>query len=246
MKFFLILIGSVIAVFMGMGTIYFWGMGQIHPKYEHVFFTPKTPWIALPYSQEQELQKISDAIVWMDVYRNSQSTFVVDSKDSNSSLADLLKKWSGRGIILNINSNVEDIDRQLSEFLPSYIKNSAILLQSEYDIILRATKESFADIPYGSSQSDRMRFSVFAGMAPWPGGLISATPFHGDVYISALKWKSISLVNKVVVDEIHRRQKYVLIGPLKNEDELRQAQSLDADGYYIQNMQLLKSLTATH
>jgi hypothetical protein len=246
MRFFAILIGSVVVMLMAFGAIHFWGLGQVYPKYDHAFFNGDKPWIALNYSQQKALEQNPQILVWIDVFRDAQRTLVVDSAKNELTLNDTLKKWSGRRIILNLSSNDEDLDRQLAEFLPPYMKKSPILLQSEFDIVLRATKEILDDLPYGSSQSDRMRFNAFAGMAPWSGGLISATPFRGDVYVSPLKWKNISLVNKMIVDEIHRRQKYVLIGPLQTKEELRQAQSLDADGYYLQNAQLLNDLSAAH
>ncbi len=227
---------------MSLGAIYFWGIGQVYPKYDHPFFSVPTPWVAVPHDFSQELKDHPQWIAWVDVFRDSHGTLVVDKIDSATNLVEVLKEWKGRRIILNIKSNVEDIDRELAEFLPAYLDQSPILLQSEYDIILRSTKESLANLPFGSSQSDRLRLNSYQGMAPWPGGLLSAAPFHGDAFITPLKWKSVPLVNELLAREIHRRQKYLIIGPLMDLSELHLAQSLGADGVFITNKTLLETM----
>ncbi len=183
-----------------------------------------------------------DDIIWLDVYRDSSGTLVVDRAEGGPALFQILDKLEGQRVILNIESNVEDIDRQLTQGLPAFLGKTPFLLQSRYDVVLRATKETFADVPYGSSQSDWLRMNSFSGMAPWRGGLLPAAPFRGDVYIAPLRWRKIPLIKEELVTEIHRRQKYLIAGPLKTLDELHQAQRLGIDGYYVTEPSVLESL----
>jgi len=237
-----VIIGTSLIILMSLGAIYFWGVGQVFPKFDHPFFEAKKPWIVVPRSLEQEIESHPEDIVWLEVFRDSHGTLVVDKIDSGINLTDVLAQLSSHRIVLNVKSNVEDIDRQLAELLPKFLKTTPILLQSEYDIILRSTKESLANIPYGASQSDRLRLNSYEGMAPWSAGLLPAAPFHGDVYVTALKWKNVPLVDELVAREIHRRQKYLLIGPITNLDELHQAQGLAPDGFYITDANLIALL----
>jgi hypothetical protein len=248
MRFLVILFGTVLAGFLSLGIIYFWGMGRVYPKYDHPFLAAKKPWIVLPRPLSEDsavTKKIPEFVTWIDVYRNKENTLIVDSLQSTQPLSEVLPKLKGHRVILNIASNVEDIDRQIVEFLAPYVSNTPILLQSEYDVVLRATKEDSANMPFGSSQSDRLRFDTFSGMAPWAGGLLPATPFHGDVYISPLKWKNVSLISPLIVQELHRRQKDVIVGPLRTTEELQQAQSLAPDGFILQNKDVLEQFLAT-
>ncbi len=242
MRLISIILGTTIFVLMALAVIYFWGLGQVHPKYDHAFFKQSPPWIVVPRSFTEEISTHAEDIIWVEVYQDSHKTLVVDKVDSQMNLAEVLTALKGRRIILNIDSNTEDLDRQLAEFLPVYLDSTPILLQSDFDVVLRATKESLANLPFGSSQSDRLRLNAFAGMAPWSGGLLPATPFRGDVFITPLKWRAVPLINEVVAQEVHRRQKYLILGPLINQDELQQAQSLGADGYFTKEMSLLGSL----
>jgi hypothetical protein len=248
MRFFAVLFATIVVACMSLGIIYFWGMGRVYPKYDHPFFTPAKPWVVLPrtlFNDPSIQRRDPNFIEWIDVYRNKENTLVIDKLESTELLSEAMPKLKGRRVILNIASNVEDIDRQMSAFLAPYLENTSVLIQSEYDVVLRATKEESANMPFGSSQSDRLRFNTFEGMAPWPGGLLPATPFHGDIYISPLKWKNISLVNSRIVQEVHRRQKYVILGPLRQNSELEQAQSLAPDGFILENKDVLEQFLSS-
>ena len=249
MRVFGIMFGTLVIVLMSLGAIYFWGLGQVNPKYDHAFFEisaesnpPKIPWIVVPRSFSEELASHPKWIVWIDVFRDKNQTLVVDNKEGSVALTQVLGTLKGRRIILNIAANVEDIDRQLAEILPPFLDETPIVLQSEFDVVLRSTKESIANLPFGSSQSDRLRLNSFEGMAPWSGGLLPAATFHGDILITPLKWKAVPLLDANVIKEIHRRQKYVIVGPLLNQDEVHQAQSLGVDGYFIKDKAVLASL----
>jgi hypothetical protein len=245
-----IILGTLFAVNMALASVYFWGLGRVFPKYNHPFFAEKTPWIILPLSWTEELSKYPNTIIWLNIFKEKNQTLSVlsENKDpgKNLALSEVLNKVGNRRVIFNIISNVEDIDRQMLAFIKDSGKSEQILVQSDFDIILRAMKDQDANHPYGSSQSDRLRFNTFKGMALWSNGLLPATPFKGDVYISPLKWKNISLINEQIRNELRRRQKFIILGPLTNKEEVNQAESLNPDGFYFGKKEALEFFVHSH
>jgi len=248
MRFAFVILGTVVASLMALGTVYFWGLSQVYPRFDHPFLEAPLPWIAVPYqwAQDTEVNGPKDVTKpetlqwWVDIYRSSGGALVVNSQAGALSLHDLLaeapphQKW-----ILNFKQNTEDLDRQAADILRPLASRQDFLVQSDFDIVLRATKAEFAPVPYGSSQSDRMRFRTFGGMAPWPGGLLPATPFRGDVFVTPLKWHAVSLIDDAIRTELKRRQKPLLLGPLSSRQELEQAQQLRPEGVYLTEKSLL-------
>ena len=183
----------------------------------------------------------------MDVFRAKSEDLVIDSVDSTKTLVTLLNENPHRRWILNIKQNAMDIDQQLGRVLKPFLAKQEILIQSEFDVVMRSTHDEMANTPYGSSQSDWLRFTSFQGMAPWSDGLLPAVPFKGDVLITPLFWKHTPLLNDRIVHELHRRQKSVIAGPLTTKVELEQAESLGGlDGFYITNPDLLPGFATRH
>jgi hypothetical protein len=237
MRLIAVTFGTILFILMMMGTAYFWGLGQVFPRFENGFFNHALPWTVLPWTFVSELRKNEELIVWADVSRDQQKVLNV----GNQPLIEIFRQFPRHRFILNIVSNVDDIDQQVLEVTKSLQQEGRILFQSEYDVILRAMKDTYANAPYGSSQSDRMRFSVFESMAPWHAGLLPATPFRGDVFITPLKWKNVDLISDEIVRELKRRQKFLILGPLHSQEELRRAQSLGADGFYIDDASVFEA-----
>jgi hypothetical protein len=249
MRFIAILGGTCVIFGMILGTIYFWGLGQVFPKFDHPFFNHPKPWLVVPAAWIDDTNINSrlgpETVFWVDVYRGPGEVLVVGSEKSTTTLEKTLTDHPQRRWILNIKQNAMDIDRQLSQVVQPFVKTQEIVIQSEFDVVLRSTRELLANTPYGSSQSDILRFASFKGMAPWSTGLLPATPFKGDILVSPLKWRTVQLLGPEIVAEVHRRQKYVIAGPLSFLPELSQAQGLGGngavavDGYYVTTMKLL-------
>ncbi len=261
MRLIAITIGTLGILGMIAASIYFWGMGRVFPKYDHSFLSSAKPVLILPWSFQEGLKSYPEAVVWADVYATSTDTLLVAPwgetdatqkkrdetvSDKRPLLTDLLRQFPKRKIILNVVSNSMNIDAQVLAAAKEMIEKKNIAIQSEYDIILRAMKESFADLPYGASQSDRLRFNTFQSLAPWNGGLLPAVPFRGDFYLAPLMWRKIPMMSPEIANELHRRQKLLLLGPISSEAELEQAKSLGADGYLIGNETLLNKFSTPH
>jgi hypothetical protein len=237
MRLIAVTLGTIGFLFMLMGTAFFWGHGQVFPRFENAFFNHQRPWLILSWQSAIKLKKNSETIIWIDVARAPDQTLI---SDEGKLLTDVLRQFPRNRVIINIISNVTDIDQQMLAVTKDLQKQERVLFQSEFDVVLRAMKDTFANVPYGSSQSDRMRFSIFESMAPWRSGLLPATPFRGDAFITPLRWKTIDLVSEEIAKELKRRQKFLILGPLFTADELKRAESLGPDGFYIGNSELLR------
>lgn len=261
MRLIAISIGTLALLGIIAATIFFWGMGRVFPKYDHPFLNHSKPILVLPWSFHESLQNFPEAILWADVYATKSDTLLVapwgekyvlqknendTATDSRPLLVDFLRQNSQRKIILNIVSNTVNIDAQVLSAAKEMIEKKNIAMQSEFDIILRAMKDSSADLPYGSSQSDRLRFNTFQSLAPWPGGLLPAVSFRGDFYLAPLLWRKIPMMSPEISAEIHRRQKLLILGPISSEQELEQAKGLGADGFLLENESLLNKFSTAH
>jgi len=236
MRFLAVLAGTCLFVTMIMGTIYFWGLGQIFPKFDHPFFAHSGPWVVVPFAWSDQNPEV---VSWLDIYRGKTGDLVIDQESSTKTLVSVLSENPHRRWILNIKQNAMDIDRQLATVLTPFLKTQELVIQSEFDVVLRSTHEEMANTPFGSSQSDSLRLASFQGMAPWSNGLLPAVPFKGDILISALKWRSTRLLSPEIINEMHRRQKTVIVGPLSTAEEFSQAQSLGPiDGFYFREKSL--------
>lgn len=205
---------------MSLSTIHYWGLSQPYQPYANDFFNGTTPWIVLPADQIEG--KPAEFIGWMDVTENDFEK-----------LAAVLEKNPERKFILNINSNTERIDEKVAATIAK-VPDGKLLIQSPYDTVMSTIKEKRPLLAYGSSQADRMRFRTFQSM-----GILTATPFKGDVYVGSFKHNKVELFNEEIRNEFKRRFKKVIIGRLSTPEEVQQALRLDVDGIFLENPTLL-------
>lgn len=232
---------------MILSSAHFWGLSQKPKTFEHAWFQLDRPWRIAPLSL-LEKTKPSD-FIWIDVVRSQEqnlfaATSPIDLTKKYWSdrelqelgfpqLKDALTRVEGRRLVLNLLSNVEGLDLQLSDLIGASGKDR-ILVQSEFDNLMRALKKLQPLWLYGSSQAERVRFRTFESL--W---ILTATPFQGDVYVGPLKQKNVELLTEQVAAEIKRRGQHLIVGPLKNKDEWDQALRLGADGVFIDHEELL-------
>lgn len=247
MRFLAIIITTLLMTFMTVTTIHLWGLSQVFIPFESPFSKAETPWVVVPWDQYEEIKyKFPEAILWMDVYQSSNQTLLVSpwkDHDLASKLqpqastadrplfSDIVQKYPNQRILINVTSNLLDVDRQIADIIKN---DERFLIQSDYDVIMKSLKEQRPRNLYGSSIADRMRLMTFQSL--W---VLPAVPFKGDVFIGDLKHKKIEMFNEGVAQELRRRHKKIILGPLKSEADFVEASKYKPDGYFSDQIPLI-------
>lgn len=130
--------------------------------------------------------------------------------------------------ILSLKSNASDIHKDFMQLMEKLKLEKQILIQSDFDVVLKSIKEEKPMYTFGSSLSEVMRLKTFATIFLEP-----SVSMKGDTFISALTYKGRPLVTQQIVDEVKRRQKLVFLGPLTSEVEIEQAKKFNPDGLIL-------------
>jgi len=249
MRVILISILSILVVGMSLLTLRFWGLGRSPDEFDHPWFHRPAPWLILPYaSKDPDFQtKIqahlhTGAIFWIYVYQSKEENIFAlsapmpliegaypeaDLAKAGRPLKEVLIEMKDQDLILDVESNRENMDLQISD-LVGKAGNGHILIQSEFEVLLRSIKRLQPLWLYGSSEAERVRFMTFDSI-----GIGPATPFKGDIYVGPLKYKNLKLMTPSIMAELKRRQTRVILGPLENQADWDQAKSLGADGLFL-------------
>jgi glycerophosphoryl diester phosphodiesterase len=205
------------------------------------------PWRIVPLSFLGK--SIKSDFIWVDVVRSAEQNLYAVNKPIDLSkkhwsdqeltaqgfaqLKDSLAETRDRNLILNLMTNADGIDLQISDLIGTSGKGR-IMIQSEYDILMRSIKKLQPLWLYGSSQGERVRFRTFESL--W---ILPATPFQGDVYVGPFKQKNVELLTEKVAQEIKRRGQKIIVGPVQTLEEYNLALRLGADGVFIDHEELL-------
>ncbi len=228
-----------------------WGLSQIHPKYESVYFNQTSvSEIIVPWEQSFFLEENPSWILWADVYRGDNDDLLVrpwieketpaknlegQSTPTRPLLTELLKNHPSTRFVVNVIENAEGIHHQLVKLLEDSSSLERVLVTSDFSIVTNAIKELRPVMLYGSSQQDLVKLKTMKSL-----GLLPAVAFKPDVLITPLRHKNIELVDLELVQEIHRRNKKVFLGPLDSFDDIALAKSMEADGLFIADPSLLQ------
>ncbi len=122
-------------------------------------------------------------------------------------------------------SNALDIHKEVVAFIEMNNLSQRVLVNSPIDIIIKAIKELKPMWIYGTSISEVTRLKTFSTIMLEP-----AIGLRGDVFIAPVSYLSRPLADELLVTEMKRRKKIVLLGPLVNESEITPAEQLHPDG----------------
>jgi hypothetical protein len=158
--------------------------------------------------------------------------------DKEPLLENFLTEFPGSRFILNVLDNAPEVHLTLISEIKTHNAGNRVLIQSDIDLVLSSIKELEPLWLFGTSLSDIMKLNTFDSI-----GLAPTSPFHGDVFISPMKVMGRPAFTESVLNEIRRRLKPVVLGPLVSEQEIVDARSLKPDGYIYDNSRLfLKEL----
>jgi len=249
MRILSIAAGTLLFLFMILMTIRLSGLNETYVPFDSTFLQGKTPYGIVGWEQNFLLEKNPELILWADVYRNKHDELLVkpwadrnqqkndldlSANPTRPLLKDLLQKFPKTRFIINCNVNINNIHVNLAQVIEEAKAEDHVMIASDYDTILISLKELKPRLVYGSSSSDITRIRSFQSL--W---VLPAAPLKADVYFVPLKYRGIDTVDADIVQEMHRRQKKVFLGPLSTKDEVQLALRLGADGLFVTDPFLL-------
>ncbi len=252
MKFFGLLAMVFVVLAMVYFSILFWGLGRPMSSFNNEFLDKPSPWVFVPWdvTLDQSPNGNPTVIEWLDVVRDNEGLVKLvpsrlrdlgdlelsKSTDLKKTLRDYFLESKARCVVVNIISNVTDIDTQVSTEIPRDW-NGRVLVQSEYEPILTQLHVQRPLFAFGTSAADRLRWLTYQSLR-----LLPAVNFTRDVYITPLKLSGQNAVTPAIVDEVHRRKKKIVIGPLRDQKQIDEAKSFSPDGYFILTPEAARAL----
>jgi hypothetical protein len=245
MRLITLILGTLLAFFIIFMAARIWGEGQTFKPYDAPFLQFQGQVLVVPWEQNFLLEKKPDLILWADVYRAKDENLLVKPwTDRNKAVKDLeqvatparpllkelLEKFPNTKFVVNCDDNVQDIQLQLVKVIQEAKAKDRVLLQSNYNTILTSVKEIEPTLIFGSTIADITRLKTFESM--W---LLPTAPFSGDVFFAPLKYRGREAVSRDIVMEMKRRFKKVILGPLKNADEVNEAKAYEPDGLFVED-----------
>jgi hypothetical protein len=139
-------------------------------------------------------------------------------------LAEEWLKLSPRFWIFNVEDNVTDTDIHVVDWIEKNKLQDKAIITSDVDLIVSATKERRPLWIYGSSQSDLAKLLSMASI-----NLTGLVNFKRDYFITPATWNNRDMLNAKVVEEMRKRFKKVVIGPVHTDQDRGRALKLNPD-----------------
>jgi glycerophosphoryl diester phosphodiesterase len=154
------------------------------------------------------------------------------------SLKEIYEKYKGTRFVLNVVDNVADVHSLVVAAVEGQKPDERTFVQSDALVVITAIKELKPMWVFGTSYSDIMRLLSFESIY-----LLPATQFKGDVFVSPFTVMKRPAISDGVIEEMRRRNKRIILGPVETEEEFKKASDLKVDGYITSNLpQLLQWL----
>lgn len=165
---------------------------------------------------------------------------VLNLKHSNGEspieLSDFLDQFKSIPILLILADNIENIDLRIEPILKKYNDRANIMVHSEYDNVCSSIKKLLPQFLYGTGVGQRVRALMLGSL--W---LEPAAKIDGDFLIAPLKEGRVKSISKELKNEVERRQKLFILGPLDDEQKVDEAVSFGASGYLTTKPNYLKN-----
>lgn len=255
MKIIAISLGTVFFVLFAIMTTKFWGQSQFYYEYKHpflntqitgssaseqqslIFYNPvpqntldtlngkENLYLEVAFTRDHEfvlpLEKFKQAVRYYSYEEISSK--VIKMVD----LAPLLK--APRKVIFNLLENTRAEHEVFMEFMKKMglEKGENFLVRSEYEAPIKALKELAPALLYGTTKPEILKIVAMQSMY-----LIEAVTLRADVLVHPLKIRNQNFYNEGIVEEMQRRHKKIIVGPV-TPNELAEAQQLKPFGIIL-------------
>lgn len=272
MRLLSISVGTLVLLGFTLLGVRYWGLSFPVAPFEHPFWTADLKYVvrvAEPDEIPRLLAKDPQLAFWLDLQLTADNQFIVlrdgtlpqvltpqalgdDYRGPRLSryelsklrplllkvplLSDFLSRFPAQRFVLNV-PNLENVHTLLLDALKGFPAGKQILIQSDTTAVIESIKKTQPLWLYGTSQAELMRLVSLDSI-----GLAPAAGFHGDVFISALKWKDRPAFTESAFAEIKRRRKKSLLGPLRSREDYEAARQLAPDGFLFESEEIFLSL----
>lgn len=227
-----------------------WGGSQVYYEYKHSLFTQSNQVIefnhAAPEKTEEALATAEN--IYLDVVSTLDQKIVVlkrkwsakekpvhyqnyiDVKNDVVLLTDFKDILKNKKIIFNLDQNIQaghDIFFQNLKDL-GLEKSENFIVTSPSEPPIKALKEIAPALVYGTTKPEILKIVAMDSMS-----LVEAANIRADVIIHPLLIKGLPFFTESLLAEFKRRFKKIIIGPIKNEAEKKEAVKLNPYGLII-------------
>lgn len=227
------------------------GASSSYQKFEHAFWqnSDELLWV-IPWEQAFFKEQHPQVILFVDVAMNSQEQLLAipwidrnkpaknlpqEMSQTRPELSQLLEQHQSLRFAISVNDNRLNVQTRLIEAIEKAKASSRVVIISNYSSIIRSTKEQQPQWLYSLTTNELVKLQFFDQLH-----LTQSAQIQGDVLFSGLKIRDKSPLTKKMTDELRRRFKKIIIGPLNNADELKEANSLQPDGYFVSDPLLIQ------
>lgn len=140
-------------------------------------------------------------------------------------LAEIIEMLPDHRLVLDLRSNVPNVDQLLIETIEQMKLNERAIVHSEFDVVLTNLRRQRPQWLFGIPLGERTRASLMASLFLEP-----IANFSGDVlfYFSPEKPENLRIISPRLIRELHRRHKKVLIGPTPDKEKQISTHSTDS------------------
>lgn len=252
MRIVLVTICSLIASLIIFWTVKFWGRSlqfvpYDHPIYSHYKANSQPILFVKPAASDLESAMLGSENLYLDVASTSDQKVVLprkvwgpkekairyrnyeDIKSDVFLLSEWKEKLADRKIIFNLIENAQAGHVIFFDEIKkmNWEKGENFIVTSPYEAMARALKEIAPAWLYGSTQPEILRLVAMKSML-----LIEAVSFRADIIIHPLLIRNQPFYDEVLLKEIDRRHKKIIVGPVSSAD-LIVAQQLNPLGIII-------------
>lgn len=271
MKLVQIALGSLLFFGFTLLGIRYWGLSQPEQPFEHAFWEAAShPVVKVRLLAEAESLQLRepDVILWLDLQLTADHHFLVLGEDAveritprqlgenyvgprlsryalerlrplfpeAALLSDFLSRFPSKRFVLNV-PNGTDVHVHLVEALKDFQADRQVLIQSDTDSVLMSIKGLKPMWLYGTSRAALMKLVTLDSV-----GLGPAAPFRGDVFISPMTLNGRPAFTLSAYEEMRRRSKRLLLGPLSSREEFDAARQLAPTGFVSANPSFFLSI----